>query len=143
MDDLIQRFANTGRFSEPGGERGVFRDRVRYTVHANRILLRATLGDSGAIPLVTVPLGETWVATSFRIHNTSETNDRIVTLRDVPYGGVNALAYQWGRITLRPNETLYLYGIEEVWDGGYSIFGWADVAEEVLLKVQGTPLVDA
>ena len=139
MDALIQRFAMTGQFSE---DRPSVRDRIRYTVHAKRILLRATLL-AAPTALVEIPLGETWVATSIRIHNTNTTTDRVVTFRDVPNGESSSLDWQWANLTIKANETLYLYNIEEVWDGGYTIYGWADVAGEVTVKVQGTPLVDA
>lgn len=144
MDALVQRFASTGRFSPDSAERSPSRDRIRYNVQANRVLTRKTLGaDEYTSILLVVPLYETWVATSVRLHNTNPTTAHIVTLRDVPRGGSNTEDFQWCRLTIQPNETIYLYGIEEVWDGGYEIYGWADVAGEVLLKIQGTPLVDA
>lgn len=142
MDSLVQRFASTGQFSPDSSERSPSRDRIRYNVQANRVLGRARLLDT-PITLLAVPLYETWVATSIRLHNTNPTSKRIVTLRDVPRGGTNSTEYQWCRLEIQPNETIYLYDIEEVWDGGYRVFGWADVANEVLVKIQGTPLVDA
>lgn len=143
MDNLITRFQETGRFAQEG-ERPPSRDRIRYTIHSNRVLLRSTLDTvAGSVLLASVPLGETWIASSIRLHNTNTVTARIVTLRDVPNGGTNSLDYQWCHLAIQPSETIYLYGIEEVWDGGYQIYGWADVAGEVLVKIQGTPLVDA
>lgn len=142
MDSLIASFQDTGRFARE--IQAPSRDRIRYTVHANRVLARKALDLSvGTTLLATVPLDETWIASSIRLHNTSTTNTRTVTLRDVPYGSTNILTNQWCHLDIAPNETIYLYGIEEVWDGGYQIHGWCDAANEVLVKIQGTPLVDA
>lgn len=143
MDALIARFANTGGFSEEKfGELERSNDRIRYHVHATRVLARTRLANS-TTEIQSVPLGETWVATALRIVNT-DTVVRTVTLRDVPYGKANGAEWDWiSRLEINANETVYLYGIEDVWEGGYTIYAHADAANVVNLKIMGTPLLDS
>lgn len=143
MDVLIQRFMSTGRFAEDQPTpQSPPRDRVRYTVHANRVLLREQLPVVSSL-LASVPLGQTWVASSLRLTNT-DVVARTVNLRDVPYGEISSAAFDWvSDLSIAPGETIYIYGIEDVWEGGYSIYGNASAANVVNVKIMGTPLVDS
>ena len=146
MDALIRAFESTGKFSgvEGNGSATVVpqNDRVRYFVHANRVLVRAQLSAVTAV-MQSVPLGETWVATALRITNTDSVA-RTVTIRDVPYGGTSIAQYDWiSALSVNAGETIYLYGIEDVWEGGYTIYAHASVANVVNLKIMGMPLLDS
>lgn len=143
MDALIARFENTGRFSEEQfGQLERSNDRIRYHVHATRVFVRARLGNS-TTQVQEVPLGETWVATAIRIVNTDSVA-RTVTIRDVPYGEANGAEWDWiSALEINANETVYLYGIEDVWEGGYTIYAHAAAANVVNLKIMGTPLLDS
>ena len=140
MDTLIRQFKESGTFS-PGGE-GPNNDRIRYTVRANRVFLRAQLTNASAL-LVTVPTGETWIPTGMRIHNFSGT-DRLVTLKDVPSGESDTTEFQFIGSTITAGETVYLeINSGDVWEGGYKIYGHAAANSAVNVKIVGLVLLDS
>lgn len=145
MESLSAAFQQNGNFSASGVSESAPRDRIRFVAAAHKILARQQLdasGGAGELIINTIPVGETWLIRTLRLHNTSGSTVT-VTLRDIPRGGANTNVYNWFVVGLAANETYYATEIDDVLEPGYTLRGFGSTGSVVNIKLIGIILADS